>query len=271
MLSARKAFESPFLYLAILLVVGVSYLLTESLVVMFLAYFLIGFPHGALDIVKIKTSKKAPLLFVSYLLLGFVFAFFLVEQTSISLSFLFFISFLHFLHVEWSVLKKGCVGYVDLAFASLFILPNYFNLEFRLVLQQLGAPEFYQLFHVGWGSLVPIYLSFFFTMLYMNRKKLYEYFLGVAAFWSLGLSTDLYFAFSVYFIAIHSMRHMQAPFQNSQLELSRPVIFFLLMSSALFSAPILIFPDKLYILFIILGALSLPHLCLEIRPFIVDD
>jgi Brp/Blh family beta-carotene 15,15'-monooxygenase len=250
-------------YLMVLFILGLFQFIIPVPLLLFVLLFVIAFPHGALDILKIKNSDNIPKSLFLYSLAGLAFGYLLFIFPQISLFFLFGISFFHFAHIEWKHIKQSQVGYIDLAFATLFIIPLLKRDQFFKILLELDAIALMDFFKGGINFFAFLYALLFIAMVFINRSNIFEYLLTVVSVGFFVYLSDLYVSFSLYFIGIHSFRHLQMSLKSVGGKLDSMAILFLFASSLIFCMPLVLFPSKMYFVFIILGALSLPHLLIE--------
>ena len=235
--------------------------------------FLIGVPHGAFDILRLKNrfSKKYFLvsMFVYVLLASLAYVFW---DTNNNLFFYFFwlISLIHFFDVERSFSKKGKLPFYDLMFFSLFTLPLLKLDNFKMALTFLNNLVFFKSFerYSNLIILIQILTSTFVVCLMLLRKRFDSYYfihwINVAL---LSYYSDLVTTFLYIFILCHSFRHLTL--NNLKTRVSFIVVggSFLVCILLWFASSEISFEiqnTQFLRMFVILGCLTFPHLILEV-------
>jgi Brp/Blh family beta-carotene 15,15'-monooxygenase len=268
-------FKYEWAVLLFLLLSQVAYRVLESGQWLFQSMFfvmllLVGLPHGAADILILKSRSRGWAGFLGLCVLYLALSFGMFGLWWILPSLFWFSAFAlaiwHFLKIEWS-LRKTSLFAPDLALISIVGIPLIHQASFLEISEPLQAQRFARILFGMESWIVGICLGVFVwrVLFFPNRLR---HLILVTLFLTVLFSLPLWYGFACFFILLHSARHLELSFERLP-DLNSKVYWRILVPmSAACLLPVIVFV-KDFNQFIPFAALML--LCLTLPHTIVES
>jgi len=126
------------------------------------------------------------------------------------------LALVHFIDVELKNLKAKKSSFIDLAFASVFLMPRLYEEELQNIFVFLNAETFFKIY----TQILPICIIVGCALLAFNVYKNYSnstlvnYLTGLSIYLLLAISTNILITFFYFFNIIHAKRHMDLTFHT---------------------------------------------------------
>ncbi len=267
-------FKYEWAVLLFLLLSQVAYRVLESGQWLFQSMFfvmllLVGLPHGAADILILKSRSSGWRGFLGLCTLYIALALGMFGLWWVLPNLFWILAFglavWHFLKIEWS-LRETSLFVPDLAFVAILGIPLVHRESFSKIAEPLRAQQFAQgLFAMeSWILGLCVVLLIWRMIFYPNRLR---HLFFVAAFATVLLTLPLWSGFACFFILLHSARHLELSFQRVSDLNAKSYWVLLVPISAACLVPVFMFVSEFdqFIPFaaLMLLCLTLPHLIVE--------